>query len=192
MLKTAETIKTLPERFQQGEETALAEMYAKYSGPMFTTAFSRLGDRELAAEAVQLAFFHAWQAAASFDTTRALRPWLYTITRRAAVDVYRANRRASEVLPLHTVPDRQVSVDDLSMDEIWLAWEVRRALDKLGPYERDVLRLAYYEGMSQSEISRALDVPLGTVKSRTARALRQIEERLSHLAEHRQACGGPA
>ncbi|MET7550849.1 sigma-70 family RNA polymerase sigma factor [Streptomyces sp. NPDC005500] len=185
MLTTAETIKTktLPERFQQGEETALVEMYAEYSGPMFAAAFSRLGDRDLAAEAVQLAFFQAWRAAADFDPSRALQPWLYAITRRTAVDVYRSKRRVTDELPLDAVPDRRASVEDLPMEHVWLVWEVRRAVDALRPDERDVLRLAYYEGMTQTEISRALDVPLGTVKSRTARALRQITQLLSHLEE---------
>ncbi|MFJ7305890.1 RNA polymerase sigma factor [Streptomyces sp. NPDC099088] len=185
-MTAAEMISTLPERFQQGDETALVEMYAEYSGPMFAAAFSRLGDRDLAAEAVQVAFFQAWRASAKFDSTRALQPWLYAISRRAAVDVYRSNRRTSDELPLHAVPDTRVAVEHQPLEDVWLVWEVRRAVDSLGPDERDVLRLAYYDGMTQSEISRALGVPLGTVKSRTARALRQIAQLLSHLVDEEE------
>ncbi|WP_369275891.1 RNA polymerase sigma factor [Streptomyces sp. R11] len=183
MLTTAESIRSLPERFQQGDETALVEMYAEYSGPMFAAALSRLGDRDMAAEAVQLAFLHAWRGAADFDPTRALQPWLYAITRRAAVDVYRANRRAASELPIEALPDRRISVDAQPLEEIWLIWEVRRAVDSLHPDEREVLRLAYYEGMTQSEIGRALGLPLGTVKSRAARAQRKIGVLLSHLVD---------
>ncbi|MEV6282772.1 sigma-70 family RNA polymerase sigma factor [Kribbella sp. NPDC051770] len=175
---------TLAERFRRGDSSALHEMYRKYSAPMFVIALKLLGRRDLAADAVQRAFVQAWQAADRFDVSRELQPWLYAITRRAAIDVYRRERRSSETLPLEPEHlDRVISVEGVTMDETWRIWQVRRALDELPADERDVLRLAYHEGMSQSEVAQRLGIALGTVKSRTARAQRRLAERLAHLRE---------
>jgi RNA polymerase sigma-70 factor, ECF subfamily len=175
----------LETRFTQGDHTAVAEMYKAYSGPMFVTAYSLLGDRELAADAVQRAFVQAWQAAPTFDPTRQLKPWLYAITRRAAVDVYRRERRIANQVSLDDSRDfdTTLSTEDPDLDQAWQAWQVREALDKLHPDERAVLQLAYYDGYSQSEIAKLLHVALGTVKSRTARAQRRLTELLTHLQE---------
>ncbi|TCC34911.1 RNA polymerase sigma factor [Kribbella sindirgiensis] len=175
---------TLAERFRDGDSSALSEMYGKYSAPMFVIALKLLGRRDLASDAVQRAFVQAWQAADRFDVSRELQPWLYAITRRAAIDVFRRERRAADTLPLEPEQlDRVVSVEDVTMEETWRIWQVRRALDELPADERDVLRLAYHEGMSQSEVAQHLGIALGTVKSRTARAQRHLAEKLAHLRE---------
>jgi RNA polymerase sigma-70 factor, ECF subfamily len=175
----------LETRFSRGDQTAVPEMYKLYSGPMFVTAFSLLGDRELAADAVQRAFVQAWQAAASFDPARPLKPWLYSITRRAAVDIYRRERRTAHQVSLDDSWDfdTTLSTEDPSLDQTWQAWQVREALDKLHLDERTVLQLAYYDGYSQSEIANLLEIALGTVKSRTARAQRRLADLLTHLQE---------
>ncbi|GAA1613621.1 sigma-70 family RNA polymerase sigma factor [Kribbella sancticallisti] len=172
---------SLGARFQRGDDSALGEMYQRYAGPMFVTAVSLLGDREQAADAVQRAFVQAWRAADGFDPRRELKPWLYAITRRAAVDVYRRERRNAGNVSLQVV--REVADDGPSMDRIWRSWQVREALDQLPPGERKVLELAYYRGYSQSEIATELDLPLGTVKSRTSRAQRRLADLLPHLRE---------
>ncbi len=174
---------SLETRFSRGEKTALPQMYRTYSGPMFATAFHLLGDRELAAEAVQRALVQAWQAAATFDPTHALRPWLYAITRRAAVDVYRRERRTAHQVSLDDTHDHDatLSIEGPTLDQVWQTWQVREALDKLHPDERAVLQLAYYDGYSQSEIAEILTTALGTIKSRTARAQRRLAALLTHL-----------
>jgi RNA polymerase sigma-70 factor (ECF subfamily) len=181
MRATFDDTPPLAERFRAGDESALTEMYRRYSGPMFATAMHLLGNRELAADAVQQAFIQAWRAAHRFDLSRELRPWLYAITRRAATDVYRRNRRATTELPLDDSWAAEAATDGPALDQVWQVWQVREALDRLAPDERLVLRLAYYQGMTQSEIAAALHIPLGTVKSRTARAQRRLSEMLSHL-----------
>jgi RNA polymerase sigma-70 factor (ECF subfamily) len=182
---------TLGERFRRGDESALAEMYREYAGPMFATALSLLGDRELAADAVQQAFVQAWRAAARFDPGRALPPWLYAITRRTAVDVYRRNRRSPAHVPLDETwaSAPELAVDGPSLDATWRVWEVRRALERLTPEERAVLELAYFDGYTQSETATTLGVPLGTVKSRTARAQRRLAELLGHLRDVEERAG---
>lgn len=142
---------------------------------MFATALSLPGNREYAADAVQRAFVQAWRAADGFDPERELKPWLYAITRRAAVDVYRRERRAASQVPLEFV--RSPAEEGPSMDRIWRSWQVREALEQLSDPERKVLRLAYYDGLTQVEIVTELGLPLGTVKSRTSRAQHRLANR---------------
>ncbi|WP_433017866.1 RNA polymerase sigma factor [Kribbella sp. CA-294648] len=175
---------SLAVRFQQGDEDALLEAYRRYAGPMFVTALNVLGNREQAADTVQRALIQAWRARSRFDPSRELKPWLYAITRRAAVDTYRRERRAVQEISLERVGE--VSAEGPSMEQIWRAWQVREGLDQLTPDEREVLRLAYYEGQSQTEIADRLQLPLGTVKSRTARAQRRLAKLLPHLREAAQ------
>ncbi|HET6988312.1 MAG TPA: sigma-70 family RNA polymerase sigma factor [Kribbella sp.] len=173
---------TLGERFRVGDGSALPEVYVRYSGPMFATALNLLGNREHAADAVQRAFVQAWRAADRFDPARELKPWLYAITRRAAVDIYRRERRTQEQLILDEVVEAAVA-EPPSFVAIWQTWQVRDALARLRPADRQVLRLAYYDGLTQTEIAERLRVPLGTVKSRTSRAQRRLAKLLAHLRD---------
>lgn len=184
MNTTLETA-TLEERFSRGDESALEEMYRRYHSRMFGTALNLLGDRELAAEAVQQAFVQAWLAARRFDPRRELQPWLYSITRRTSVDVHRRERRAARHLRLDEPEgeQRQLTAEGPSMESAWRVWQVRRALERLHPDERHVLHLAYFEGHSQREIAGVLGIALGTVKSRTARAQRRLAGLLAHLRQ---------
>jgi RNA polymerase sigma-70 factor, ECF subfamily len=175
---------TLGERFSQGDEVALSEIYRSYSSPMYVIALQMLGRHDLAADAVQRAFVQAWQASDRFDPVREIRPWLYAITRRAAIDVYRRERRTARTVTLDSNAVRDIAVEGPTLDDRWRAWQVRRALDGLHPDERDVLRLAYLRGHSQSEIAAKLGIAVGTVKSRTARGLRRLAASLTHLESH--------
>lgn len=183
---TVDAAASLGERFRSGDETVLAELYRRYSGPMLATAFNLLGDRELAADAVQRAFLQAWRGADRFDPGRDIQPWLYAITRRTSIDVYRRNRRSADELSLDSNPwlgETTSGADPQSFEAVWQAWEVRTALDQLPADEREVLRLAYFEGHTQTEIAAQLSLPLGTVKSRTHRAQRRLSDLLGHLRE---------
>ena len=119
----------------------------------------------------------AWVAFVRPD--RELRPWLATITRRVAVDVYRREARTRSD-PFAEVDDTVVPI---AFERTWEAFEVRAALDQLPGDEREVVRLAHFEGLTHSEIAERLRVPVGTVKSRSFRAHRRLAERLSHLVE---------
>jgi RNA polymerase sigma-70 factor (ECF subfamily) len=165
-------------RFASGDEAAVREIYARYSGPILTVAMSTLAKRDLADEVVQTTMLKAWRAAATFDQTRELAPWLYAIARRVAIDVYRRERRAA--VP-QEVPDDQVAVVPLSFERTWEAWEVRTALEQLPEDERDVVRLAHFGGMTHGEIAEQLGVPVGTVKSRSHRAHRRLAASLAHV-----------
>ena len=138
-----------------------------------------LSNRELAAECVQEAFVKAWRASKSFDPARELRPWLATITRRVAVDIYRREARTRS----DPHPDVDDTVVPIAFERTWEAFEVRAALDQLPGDEREVVRLAHFEGLTHSEIADKLRVPVGTVKSRSFRAHRKLAGLLAHLVE---------
>jgi RNA polymerase sigma factor (sigma-70 family) len=170
----------LNERFRAGDEAAVRLVYERHGRAMFATAMSVLGDRELAADAVQLAFVKAWRASSSYDPGRDLRPWLATITRRVAIDVYRREAQSRRSEPR---ADVEPSVIPLAFERTWEAFEVRTALDRLPDEEREIVRLAHFGGLSHSEIAEKLRVPIGTVKSRSSRAHRRLATLLSHLVE---------
>jgi RNA polymerase sigma-70 factor, ECF subfamily len=160
----------------QGDERALSELYDRYSRPVYATGARLLGDAHLAEELVQDAFTNVWQAAASFDPGRAsFATWLYRITRNRAMDLARRRRVRPQsagderlrVIP--GGPEPEASVD---------GWDVARALSRIPEKHREVLTLAYFEGLSQREISTRTGVPLGTIKSRTTSALRRLHQSL--------------
>jgi RNA polymerase sigma-70 factor (ECF subfamily) len=164
--------------FAAGDEGAVRAVYARYAGPIVTVAMGTLGKRELADEVVQTTMLKAWRAAASFDPSRDLAPWLYAIARRVAIDIYRRESRGGTPEELR---DDQAAVVPLSFERTWEAWEVRSALDRLPPDEREVVRLAHFLGMTQVEIAEHLNVPVGTVKSRSNRAYKRLAALLSHV-----------
>ena len=164
--------------FAAGDEAAIRAVYVRYAGPILTVAMSALGKRDLADEVVQTTMLKAWRAAGSFDASRDLAPWLYAIARRVSIDVYRREARAATP---EEVPDDRAAVVPLSFERTWEAWEVRSALDRLPPDEREVVRLAHFLGMTHAEIAERLDVPIGTVKSRSNRAYRRLASLLAHV-----------
>jgi RNA polymerase sigma factor (sigma-70 family) len=170
----------LVHRVAQGDERALSELYDRYSRPVYATGIRSLGDAHLAEELVQDAFTSVWRGAASFDPRRAsFATWLYRVTRNRVVDL--ARRRRVRPISVGAEPLRSFSggpEPEASVD----GWDVARALSRIPQEHREVLTLAYFEGLSQREISRRTGVPLGTIKSRTTAALRQLHRSLVNPA----------
>ena len=151
----------------------------RYAAPMFSAALHFVwGDRALAEDAVQAALFKAWRAAAHFDSTRALAPWLFAIVRRCAIDVRRREERHRLESVDAETRDVAASLAD-PLESAWEAWTVRVALDALPRDEQLVIRLAYFESLTQAEIAQRLGLALGTVKSRTHRAHARLRARLA-------------
>ncbi|HET7488154.1 MAG TPA: RNA polymerase sigma factor [Acidimicrobiales bacterium] len=169
-------------RFRAGDPDAVRAVYRAYGGLVYAVAHRVLGDRWLAEEATQQAFVQAWRAAATFDEGRDLGPWLATIARRVAIDVHRREARRAHGR-LDDVPGSHPAVVAVprTADSAYDAWEVRRAVDALPPDEREVVRLQHAGGLTQAETASKLGIPLGTVKSRSARAYRRLAGRLGHL-----------
>lgn len=166
----------LLDRFRAGDETAVRELYIRYSRPVFTVVYSVLQDRELANDAVQQTFLKAWNGAHRFDTDRRFEPWLYAIARRVAIDVWRKERRTP-------IPSEfaEPIIDRDATDGLWEAWQVRKAVDQLPDDEATIVKLAHFEQLSHQEIADKIDVPVGTVKSRSHRAHRRLAEVLGFL-----------
>jgi RNA polymerase sigma-70 factor, ECF subfamily len=173
----------LNDRFRAGDDAAVRLVYERHGRAMFAIAMSVLGNRELAADTVQQAFVKAWRASRSYDPQRDLKPWLATITRRVAIDVYRREAHARKAEPRAEV---DATVIPLAFERTWEAFEVRSALDQLPPDEREIVHLSHFAGLTHSEIAEQLGVPIGTVKSRSSRAYRRLATLLSHLVEAAQ------
>lgn len=163
---------------QHGDETAVRALYEQYGGAVSTVARSIVRNPQLVEEVVQQTFLKAWRGADSFDTTREIAPWLYTIARRTAIDALRRER--DPMTDLDSVAHRLTSVDP-EFDEVYQAFEVRRAVDALPNEERDVVELSHNVGLSHREIGERLNIPIGTVKSRSARAHKRLAAALTHL-----------
>jgi RNA polymerase sigma-70 factor, ECF subfamily len=165
-------------------EAAIARLYDRYCRTVFGVGLKMLGDRTLAEELTQEVFLKVWRSSGTFDPARgSFSTWLFRVTRSAALDLHR--KRARRV---HPVPEGDSQIlaarDDSAgpqeiVDESWLTWRVSRALDALDAPYREVIELAYFVGLSQREISLRTGVPLGTVKTRTARAFKSLREELA-------------
>ena len=152
---------------------ALRELYRTYSGELFGFAYNALGERGVAEELVQEVFTRAWRHAERYDPDRAsVRTWLYQIARHAIID---ARRRASvrPALALHA-PEEEAGDAGPTIEQAMLGWQVVSALERLTPEHRQMIRLAHVQGLTMREIAEHTDLPVGTVKSRTWYALRQL------------------
>ena len=158
----------------QGDSGAFEQLYRRYARPVFALALRRLGDRGRAEDAVQDTFTSIWRSAKSYRSDRGPgAPWLYAVARNAIIDRLRARSEPASEVP--DLPSGEPGPADRA-ESSFVAWRVHRALEELPDKEREVVELAYWSGMSQSEVAEYLHIPLGTVKTRTRSAL-------SHLAD---------
>ena len=167
-------------RAGDGDRGAFEVLYRRFVRPVFALALRRLGDRGRAEDATQETFASVWRSASSYQAERGPgAPWLYAVARNAIVDRIRGQVRAAVQVPethgSDPGPEEQAESD-------WTAWQVQRALVELPETERHVLELAYWGGLSQSQIADFLGIPLGTVKTRTRSGL----SRLARLLESQE------
>jgi RNA polymerase sigma-70 factor, ECF subfamily len=159
---------------QSSDERAMSELYDRYAGLINGAGVRYLGDRGLAEDLVQDVFTAMWRGAGGFEPRRAsFATWVYRITRNRATDLIRRRRARVRIVggdaPFE--PGEEDSTGELSRN-----FDLASALSRLSVVHREVLTLAYFDGLSQSEISRRTNTPLGTVKSRTTAALRALRE----------------
>jgi RNA polymerase sigma-70 factor, ECF subfamily len=160
-------------RVGERDQAAFELLYQRYVRPVFGLALRRLGDRGNAEDAVQEAFAAVWRSASTYRPERgAAGGWLYTVARNAIVDRLRrsgpmADAELPELVSAEPGPAEQA-------EQSYVAWRVHRALEELEPREREVIELAYWSGMSQSEVADYLGLPLGTVKTRTRSGLARL------------------
>src|SRR5215208_6663976 len=166
----------LIQRIGDGDGAAFNVLYRRYSRPVYGLALRRLRDRGAAEDAVQETFTSIWRSASSYRPERGPgAPWLYTIARNAIVDRFRGQGRAAAHVPDN--PTTEPGPEE-HVQSGWVAWQVHRAFGELPESERAVLELAYWGGLSQSQIADFLGIPLGTVKTRTRSGLARLADLL--------------
>ncbi len=178
----------LLERCSAGDERALAELHDRHAELCRHRAADVLRNPALAEEAVQDAFLDLWKTASRFDPARAqVRTWLCVLVHRRAVDLARREARhhtADETLP---VPDpASYTAEELLIVQVDRR-RVRLALARLSPVHQQVIELAYWGGLSQSQIAVRCGVPVGTIKSRTFDALARLATLLAPPEKRLQA-----
>ena len=178
-------------RMARGDEQALAALYDRFGNLAYSLAFHILGNAADAEEIVTDAFVQAWSSAASFDPARASVPaWLSVITRTRALDRLRSSKRRSHLLEqaAQTTPEMEGSAlpiasvgpsPDQHAEQSDLRARVNQTLATLPENQRKVLELAFFAGLSHSEIAAALNEPLGTVKTRVRAALTKLRASLT-------------
>ena len=159
-----------------GDESAFREFYRHHIKTALGLATRVLRDRALAEDAVQEAFLAAWRQAGSYRPDGA-KPasWLLTIVHRRAVDQVRSQQRRSH----DQIEIAGPVAEDAAVNGMPTAAWIRAGLDRLSPPEREVLELAYFAGLTQRQIAKRLQTPLGTIKSRTFIALARMNDDLA-------------
>jgi RNA polymerase sigma-70 factor, ECF subfamily len=196
-----------------GSQDALAALYDRHIDGVHAVALRLTNDRQLAEEVVQETFLALWNRAELYDASVAsLATWLRTIARNRTVDRLRAAGRRPALVPLPGYGDPgegDAGFDRVGADAVVIggavsdagpeaaaeAADVRaavaRALEAMPEAERVVIVLAYQEGLTQTEIAERLDWPLGTVKTRTRRALAHLRDALEADDAPVSSRGGP-
>src|SRR6185312_1470044 len=155
MLPVSTTDGELIQRAAGGDRSAFELLYQRYARPVFGLALRRLGDRGRAEDAVQETFASIWRAAQSYKPDRGPgAPWLYAVARNAIVDRGRARSEPPVETPTEA-PETSPGPAERA-EAGWVSWRVHRALEELPERERKVLELAYWSGLSQSEIAQFL------------------------------------
>ncbi len=165
------------ERVRAGDMRALEELYDRHNGLLYAVAHRVLGRAEDAEEVVQEAWLYAWNKAQSWDPARgAVAAWLLTLVRSRAIDRLRAraSRQRMEDTVATQPPVQRADEPAATAVQRQLQQKVIDALATLGPQQRQVLELAYFGGLSQSDIATHIGAPLGTVKSWTRQALSSL------------------
>lgn len=166
-----------------GDQDALSLLFDRYQAQMYGLAMRITNDAAMAQDAVQEAFVGVWRNASRYIDTRAsVRTWMLSITHHRAIDLVR--RRRSNV-PL---PDTESADASLTAPDVWPevaraadADAVRAAMSRLSDEQREAIELAYFAGLTQTEIAARVGAPLGTVKSRVRLGLIQLRRMLEDI-----------
>lgn len=166
----------------KGDRDSFERLYDRYSGVLFSTALRILNDQTLAEDVLQEVFVQIWEKAPTYDPARG-KPltWAVTLTRNKAIDRLRSRQRRirlgeevqNEAWTLDEKTDR-ACIDEVDVREKGAI--VRRAIKKLSAGQRQAIELAFFSGLTQSEIAKRLGEPLGTIKARIRRGMLRLRE----------------
>src|SRR5271155_1078706 len=159
---------------KSGDQSALAELYDRYSPVVYAVALRVLSDTGAAEDVLQEVFLQLWRNPGAFDAARGnLGSWLAVITRNRAIDSLRKRRPEKDIedVILSVSPDLAGNAERASA-----AQKVRGVMGTMSPAQRTALEMAYWEGMSHSEIADKTGEPLGTVKTRIRAGLTTLRK----------------
>lgn len=176
-----ESDEDLVSRLQKRDPQALAQLYDRYGRLVYSLILRAVRDTGVAEDLVQETFLRIWSRAAGFDAVRgSIGPWLLAVARNRAIDYLRSTTgRARNTLELETT-DHPSLFSDMEKDLLLSdkARRVKAALGKLPAHQQEVIELAYFEGLSQSEMAERMGQPLGTVKTWVRTALKNLRDEL--------------
>ncbi len=167
------------------DERAMAELYDRYGQVLYAVAYRIVGQRADADEVVLDAFAQAWREASRFEAARgSVAGWLTTIARSRALDLVRARSRRERITATAAAerPDSSPAMGgwradpSSGVDHAERRKQVQLALEALSPPQRRAIELAFFEGLSQSEIAERLKEPLGTIKTRVRLGMQKLRE----------------
>ena len=172
-------------RIGQGDRRSFEELYARFSGVLFSTAYRVLNNQQAAEDVLQDVFIQIWEKAPLYDPARG-KPmtWAVTLTRNKSIDRLRSTQRRNrlqddverEAQTFEQFDDRS-SFDAVAQGETGAL--VREAIGKLSKDQREAIELAFFSSMTQTEIAERLKVPLGTVKARIRRGMMRMRDVIS-------------
>ena len=171
-------------RIASGDQIAAGALYDRHSRSLYSLIFRIVGDETESEDVLQDVFAQAFRQAARYDASRgAVAAWLLMMARSRAIDRVRAKRarfegRTGDVERIDQMPDSQPDAGAIMLTEEQTR-SVQRALGELPLMQRMAIELAYYEGLSHSEIAERLEQPLGTVKTRIRLGLLKLRDALS-------------
>jgi RNA polymerase sigma-70 factor (ECF subfamily) len=172
----------LLKRVSQGDRRSFEELYDRFSGVLFSTAYRVLNNQEAAEDVLQDVFVQIWDKAPLYDPTRG-KPltWAITLTRNKSIDRLRSTQRRNRLSDeLEHEAQSMEQFDDKSSVEVVEAQEkgklVRIAIQKLSKDQRESIELAFFSGLTQTEIAERLGEPLGTIKARIRRGMMKLRE----------------
>lgn len=164
-------------RIASGDTGApVAELSRRYGRQLFRFGVKHLGNEGLAEEMVQETFVRLWRTAGRFDADKAsVSTYLYVLARSVAADIYK-RPSSRPFFPDSSISEQAIMAD--SVDQILDSMVIRDALETLAPGQAEVIRLVHEEGLTQSQIAKRLNVPLGTVKTRAFHGMRALRTAL--------------
>jgi RNA polymerase sigma-70 factor (ECF subfamily) len=184
---SSEADRELVARAAGGDDEAIAALYDRYGGVLYAVAYRVAGQRADAEDAVIETFAQAWRDASRFEASRgSVAGWLTMIARTRALDIVRARARRDRITATASSHEPQGlpamgswrgNPSD-SYDHVERREQVQAALATLSPPQRQAIELAFFEGLSQSEIAERLKEPLGTIKTRVRLGMQKLRESL--------------